>query len=89
LSFIKLILDIQGVNNFNSNHYFFTDPAILIEDASEPLLGYASDANTGQLGIVRFFETHECNHICQYFNLAKHPQQRLADDTEQTPITPI
>lgn len=80
--------DIQGVKadkrNYHKNSYCFTDPAILVDD--DTLTAFESDSNTGRKGIEKFFETHECNHICKQFNLVKHPQQKLADDPEQTPV---
>jgi hypothetical protein len=54
------VLDVQGVG------CTYTDPAIVSPEATK--YGYT---DTGSSGLLRFFQTHKCNYVCQQLGLPK------------------
>jgi len=67
-----LVCDIQGVDDF------YTDPQIHSRDGKGWGLG-----NLGVKGMLKFFETHHCNAICQYLRL---PPNKPKDEDKGTMI---
>lgn len=67
-----VVTDLQG---FKTDHqYFLTDPAISSLDYER-----FSYKNLGKQGIKRYFESHQCNHICKSLRLKKNKYQNLPD----------
>lgn len=63
-----LVVDCQGSFDAQANSFCLTDPAIHCLD----VLRYNS-TNLAEVGMDRFFETHECNAICR--NLRLNPRR--------------
>ncbi|XP_038062573.1 myosin heavy chain kinase D-like [Patiria miniata] len=61
-----LVTDLQGVYNQinNQNSYIFTDPAIHSIDNFRYLLDYYGSTDLGANGVLKFFQNHKCNHLC-------------------------
>ncbi|XP_038062566.1 eukaryotic elongation factor 2 kinase-like [Patiria miniata] len=58
-----LVSDLQGVSNGTS--YTFTDPAVL---SGGTQLGFYGPTDLGKYGIVKFFQKHICNELCERLN---------------------
>jgi hypothetical protein len=81
-----MVVDVQGVKA-PSNQYLLTDPGkyyrILITSLSAIHsidLTRFGGTNCGEVGMKKFFETHQCNSICKRLGLKRHPSQKAADD---------
>lgn len=55
----------------DSNKYILTDPAITCPDDFDRF----SLTNLSRKGLKKFFESHQCNHICEKLKLKKHDYQ--------------
>lgn len=58
-----LVADLQGVLNK------LTDPVVLTKNLIDKLNDDEKDGNLGKFGMVKFFESHKCNHICKAIEL--------------------
>ncbi|CAF1059515.1 unnamed protein product, partial [Brachionus calyciflorus] len=69
-----IVNDLQGML-VDNKHYILTDPAISSPEGYERF----STTNLALKGIKKFFQTHQCNHICKHLKLIKHAYQKLPD----------
>lgn len=53
------------------------------------VLYFFRNTNLGQEGIISFFESHQCNHICKYLVLEKHAAQKLPDRIDTSLMTKL
>lgn len=76
-----LVTDLQGFKLADCS-YLLTDPAITCLDDWDRF----SSTNLGKKGLKKFFQTHQCNSICNKLKLARHKYQTLPNrimDTEK------
>lgn len=68
-----LVTDLQGFKLDADSSYLLTDPAITCLDDWDRF----SSTNLGKKGLKKFFQTHQCNSICQKLKLERHRYQTL------------
>lgn len=61
-----MVVDCQGGYNQLNRCFMLTDPAIHFVDVT-----HFGGTNMGRPGMVKFFETHQCNEYCQALRLVK------------------
>lgn len=79
-----IVTDLQGMI-VNNKDYILTDPAISSPEGHDRF----STTNLGTKGVKKFFETHQCNHICKHLKLKKHPYQTLPDRKMSAMMTKV
>eukprot|EP00026_Physarum_polycephalum_P007521 Phypoly_transcript_07583.p1 GENE.Phypoly_transcript_07583~~Phypoly_transcript_07583.p1 ORF type:complete len:332 (+),score=70.54 Phypoly_transcript_07583:588-1583(+) len=72
-----VVVDIQGIRT--PSGYLLTDPAVHCKASKY------GDSNFGAEGFDKFFETHECNAICNKLGLKRHPKQVKLDNLSPIP----
>lgn len=81
-----IVTDLQGMERKSSSgkmEYVLTDPAITCPDNPERFTG----TNLAIKGVKKFFENHQCNHICKILKLKKHKYQAKPDREIRTLAT--
>lgn len=68
-----IVTDLQGFI-VDGKEFRLTDPAISSIDIER-----FSSTNLGKKGIKKFFESHQCNHICKALGLIRNKYQTLPD----------
>jgi hypothetical protein len=68
-----MVTDLQGMFK-RGNEYILTDPAICCIDGKR-----FSRTNTGNDGMRRFFQSHQCNQVCKKLKLRRSPYQTQPD----------
>ena len=66
-----LVTDLQGFEN--GCNYVLTDPAITCLDDYDRF----TSTNLGKQGLKKFFESHQCNNLCENLLLKRHKHQLL------------
>ncbi|CAF1079891.1 unnamed protein product, partial [Brachionus calyciflorus] len=79
-----IVNDLQGILVDNKD-YVLTDPAISSPEGYDRF----STTNLALKGVKKFFQTHQCNHICKHLKLMKHRYQKLDDRDMNSMMTKI
>ena len=74
-----IVTDLQGMI-IDNKEYILTDPAIACPEDFDRF----TDSNLGIKGVQKFFQSHQCNHICRHLNLKRHKYQ-VKPDRDVTP----
>ena len=59
----------------DNKEYVLTDPAIACPEDHDRFTA----SNLGIKGVQKFFQSHQCNHICKHLKLKKHKYQVKPD----------
>ena len=68
------MIDLQGII-INSKEYVLTDPAIACPEDHNRFTA----SNLGIKGVQKYFQSHQCNHICKHLKLKRHKYQVKPD----------
>ena len=79
-----IVTDLQGFI-VDKKDYILTDPAIQSPEGHDRF----STTNLGKKSVKKYFEKHQCNHICKHLKLKKHKYQKLPDREAGAYVTVI
>ena len=69
-----IVTDLQGMI-IENREYVLTDPAIACPEDHDRFTA----SNLGIKGVEKYFQSHQCNHICKYLKLKRHKYQVKPD----------